>query len=353
MSYEEFVDFICNGIYESNILLEIVKTNIYQNYLEQEKKEQKRNDLQCVDIDLRLDSSNNIIEDLNTVSMEIMSLEMENISQKNSKNTKNLEYVVERYLETVIENIEDIDLEDKCIKVCFILMNLQMRNYQVLTHNMIKFYLHTRIKELNLQDVCKNVLVSSGKSDCFGKYVYKDVFLNAGILRIFSEYFPNWMKKYCPECDMKAINLNVNLMSIRGFSYEIAHILISKEYFSIESLDWLQSCFTNKKNNYLYRGSQLRNRMGNEKYNEHHDNFIEEVMADMFSFFDANQQLLTNFKSCYNKKGIEIIISDYAKNIISFYTNEEGNMLSPTEKFDIFYKENWVKRRTHCYGWKP
>ena len=39
MTYQEFVDLIYNGIYEPEILIEIMKTDVYSRYLQQEREE--------------------------------------------------------------------------------------------------------------------------------------------------------------------------------------------------------------------------------------------------------------------------------------------------------------------------
>lgn len=226
MTYEEFVDLIYNGIYEPSILLELVKTDIYKRYLQQEKKEQKENNLQCLNIQMRLDSSINIEEGLNKIGTEIMSLEMWNILQNNSINNENLKYLIDNYLNTIIENINDIDLENKSIKICFSIINLQLKYHEALTNKMIEFYSHVRLKELNLKNACKNVIVTLGKSNRFGTYTAKDEVLGMGVLKIYSEYLPKKLREYNPKCSSKLINLNINLKSLRLLSHEFAHILI-------------------------------------------------------------------------------------------------------------------------------
>lgn len=64
------------------------------------------------------------------------------------------------------------------------------------------------------------------------------------------------------------------------------------------------------------------------------------MQADLFAIFDSNRQLLTNFKDCFPKRILENFVYSNACDIVSFYTDEEGNMLSPMEKFDAFYLEN-------------
>lgn len=344
MTYEEFVDLMNNGIYEPDILIEVVKTNIYKNYLEQEKKEQKRVDLQCCDIQMRLNLSSNIIEDLNTIGMEIMNLEMENISQNNSEKTENLEYVVENYLNTVIENIEDIELECKSIKICYALMSLQMKRHKVLTNKMIEFYLHTRVKELNLKTVCKNVIVTLGKSDEFGHYTLERDIQKGGTLKIYSEYLKTKFEKYKKEFTEDGTNDVINLYYLICLSHECLHSLKMKKFKplmeKLDVLQWFEEIVSNKELNYFYRNKMLSNSVGDEKYTSNHRIFIEETQADLFAIFDSNRQLLTNFKDSFPKNIVENFVSSNADDIVSFYTDENGNMLSPIEKFDAFYLEN-------------
>lgn len=112
---------------------------------------------------------------------------------------------------------------------------------------------------------------------------------------------------------------------------------------STEKLDntqYFETIYTNKEINYFLRNGTLLYKVGEEKYHKYHDTFIKEVQANLFSFFDTNNQILTNFKDCYPQYMLENNVMTFARRIVEFYTNEDGIMLSPMEKFDTFYLEN-------------
>lgn len=336
MPYEEFVDLIYNGIYEPSILLELVKTDIYKEYLQQEKKEQKMFAMQCFDIQAKLDTFSNV-EELDIIGKEIL-----NIINNATEITENIETMEYTYLQTLIGNIDFLELDSSAIKIGLELMKMQMKKCQVLTTTMIEFYLYYRVKELNLESVCKNIVVTLGKSNKFGHYSYNGDILKGGTIRIYYEYLINIYQKY-NYASKDEINSFINIKSIEFLSHELNHVLRMQYFENItKNLDELQIYgifLENKEVNYIIRNSSLLHKIG-EEYHKYHDTFIKEVWADMFSFFDSNKQMLTIFKDCYPEYIIENMVGLYAKRIIDFYTKEDGTMLSPMEKFDTFYLEN-------------
>ena len=184
MTYQEFVDLIYNGIYEPEILIEIMKTDVYSRYLQQEREEPKTYDIQCFDIQGKLDSFDSM-EELDSIGLETLNIIKEN---KKTENMELMEYV---YLNTLIENIDLLPLDSKSIKIGLNLMAIQMKRHQILTMKMIEFYLYYRIKELNLKSVCKNVIVTLGSSNHFGHYTVDGEIVKGGTLRIYYEYLIN------------------------------------------------------------------------------------------------------------------------------------------------------------------
>lgn len=338
MSYEELIDLIYNGIYDLDILIEVMNTNVYKQYLEQEKKEQKKSDLQCSDIKRRLVEFENDFESLNSIGKEILNLL--NTYEKNY----NMEMIEDSYLNTIINNIDDIDLESNIIKVGFSIMSLQIKSHKVITDAMIKFYLYVRIKELNLKGVCKNIIVTLGESDEFGHYTLDGDIQKGGTLKIYSEYLKKRFEELKKEFPEECINDVINLYYFLFLSHECAHALkMGKFKYVMDELDAI-ICFkeiaSNKELNYYYRNHILHSHIGEKQYVNNHRTFINEVQADLFAIFDSNRQLITNFKDCFPKNLIENFICTNTDEIVSFYTDQEGNMLSPMEIFDIFYKEN-------------
>lgn len=337
MPYPEFVDLIYNGIYEPEILIEIMKTDVYSRYLQQEREEPKTYDIQCFDIQGKLDSFDSM-EELDSIGLETLNIIKEN---KKTENMELMEYV---YLNTLIENIDLLPLDSKSIKIGLNLMTIQMKRHQILTMKMIEFYLYYRIKELNLKSVCKNVIVTLGSSNHFGHYTLEGEILGGGVLRIYYEYLINLFQKYNQSFCYEGINDVININFLEFISHELKHALQMFQFKRItEKLDntqYFETIYTNKEINYFLRNGTLLYKVGEEKYHKYHDTFIKEVQANLFSFFDTNNQILTNFKDCYPQYMLENNVMTFARRIVEFYTNEDGTMLSPMEKFDTFYLEN-------------
>ncbi len=265
------------------------------------------------------------------------------IKRANSK-TEDIETAEHVYLRTLIENIDFLDLKSDAIKYGLDLMTMQMQHHEVLTNEMVEFYLYYRIKELNLKDTCKNVFVSAEESNVFGYYTLEGNGLKGGTLKIYSKYLTNLFGKYTKKWTREGINDIINLNYIRMLSHELKHNLkmqkCGKKLENSDAIQFFNQIGTNKEINYYTRNSILQNRVGKEIYRNNHKTFIEEVEADLFAIFDANFQLLIDFEGAFPKYILENFVSGNAEDIVSFYTNEEGIMLSPMEKFDIFYKAN-------------
>lgn len=337
MPFEEFVDLIYNGIYEPAILLELIKTDIYKRYLQQEKKEQKMFAMQCFDIQAKLDTFSNV-EELDIIGKEVL-----NIINNATEITENIETMEYTYLQTLIGNIDFLELDSEAIKIGLELMKMQMKKCQLLTTTMVEFYLYYRVKELNLESVCKNIVVTLGKSNKFGHYSYNGDILKGGTLRIYYEYLINIYQRCNQTLKYKEINDVININFIEFLSHELNHALKMQYFENIyQKYDELQSYgifLKNREANYSIRNSALLHKIG-EDYHKYHDTFINEAQADLFSFFDSNKQMLTIFKDCYPKYIIENMVGLCAKRIVDFYTNDDGTMLSPMEKFDAFYLEH-------------
>ena len=343
MTYEEFVDLICNGIYEPTILIELTKTNIYLKYLQIEKNEQKRSDLQCLDIQLKLNRTNNT--DLDKAGLELIKL-----LQNNTKRTEQLDATLDFYLSTVIENIDSLSLESNSIKISFAIMRIQMKQHKILTMKMKEFYLHARLKELNLKDTCKNVIVTldigEEDSEIFGYFTIDGDIVKGGTLKIYYEYLIKLFTKANKNLNIsnnKLIDvININFLNI--LSHELGHVVFKQNFLKIiansEGIEWLAKTNTNKLCNYHLRNELLKDKIGIQGYRLHHNIFIDEVQADIFSFFDSNIQFTTIFKDCYPQYIIENLVSAFAKRFVFFYKLEDCLIQSPMEKFDEFYKEN-------------
>lgn len=180
----------------------------------------------------------------------------------------------------------------------------------------------------------------------FGHYTMDGDILKGGTLRINYEYLINIFSRVNKTIGISDKQLNdvININFLEMLSHELGHAMDMQNFFKItenlDAVDWLMTTYTNKQCNYNLRSTELQDKMGTKEYRKHHNIFITEVQADLFAFFDSNKQLITNFNNCYPKYIVENSLSAYAKRIVSFYTSEEGAMLSPMEKFDKIYQEN-------------
>lgn len=74
MSYEEFVDFLLNSVYEEKIMLSLTENSIFKKYLEEEKTKELGIILQIIELEKRLLLLNNNVKDLENVGTGIVSL---------------------------------------------------------------------------------------------------------------------------------------------------------------------------------------------------------------------------------------------------------------------------------------
>lgn len=171
--------------------------------------------------------------------------------------------IEKNYLDAIIENIDSIDLESDSIKVGFAIMNLQMKRHKVITDKMLEFYLHVRIKELGLKNICKNIIVTLGESTEFGHYTLEGDIQKGGTLKIYSKYLKTKFEKFKKESTEEVVNDVINLNYFIGLSHECAHALEMKKFKPLmEELDaiaWFKEITSNKELNYYYRNGILHN----------------------------------------------------------------------------------------------
>lgn len=348
MSYERFVELLFNGIYEPAIAEELAKTNTFKLHLQKEKEEGRENNLQCFDIERRLFNLVNIVEDLNTIGQEIIFLKLQNRIGNYPNKTENIRLLENTFLNKIIENMSNMSLNSKSIIIGFYLVKMYLQNQEVLTPRMIEFYLKYRVKELHLENICENIIVTLGEEELPAFYTLEGYVYKNGTLKIYYEYVMKFLAKYKEKTIEKEWNAMVNINFLLLFSHELKHVLQMNEYKEItqnkENLEWVNIVLTNSIMNYYARETWLKEKIGSEGYKKNHHLCIKEVQADIFSFFDVNKQLVTQLKNCYPEHIIINMVSTFAKRIVEFYTSEEGIMISPMEKFDAFYLENIGKQ---------
>ena len=92
---------------------------------------------------------------------------------------------------------------------------------------------------------------------------------------------------------------------------------------------------------YWYKDHLLHLLLGDKKYYQLHENFIEENRADLFSIFDSSIQINKYFKDSFSKKQLQNLCKKDAGDIIKLYTkhneSSESTIITPMQKFDEFF----------------
>ncbi len=253
--------------------------------------------------------------------------------------------LIQRYLDEIIKNMDSFPMSCVSIESAFEILRIQMKNHEVLTPKMVEFYLLFRTKELNLRNICKDVIVTFGGNYSLGRYTLLGDIGKNGTLKINYEDLMSSFEKYRGKIPEKELNDTINILMLPMLSHELHHAIDMKEYLEItknkENEEFINIVTTNKVVNREIRNHHLRGIVGEEDYdNRYHDRFIDETRADIFSYFDTNNQLLTRFKNCYEFNDIVGRVSFFARLLVKKYTNEEGTFISPMEQFNAYYNEN-------------
>lgn len=341
-TYEEFVEFLYNGIYAEKIILSLIESNIYKKHLEEEKTKELGISIQIISLEKELFLVENNVKQLDTIGTEIIKLINKSKKQEEKEEMYSL---IQRYLDEIIKNMDSFPMSCASIERAFEILRIQMKNHEVLTPKMVEFYLLFRTKELNLRSICKDVIVTLGGDFGLAKYSLAGGVCKNGTLKINYEDLMSSFEKYRGKIPEKALNDTINILMLPMLSHELHHAIDMKEYLEIkknkENEEFINIITTNKVVNREIRNHHLREIVGEEDYdNRYHDRFIDETRADIFSYFDTNNQLLTRFKNCYEFNDIAGRLSFFARLLVKKYTNEEGKFISPMEQFNAYYNEN-------------
>lgn len=338
-TYEEFVEFLLNGVYNEKTMLTLAESKIYKNYLEEEKTKELGTILQINELEKRLLLLNNNVKELENVGTEIIKL----IDGANGK--EELSSLINFFLDKMIENMDSIPNESECLKSVFEILRTQMKSHKLMTPKMIEFYCCYYIKKENVEDFCQHVIVTlgKGKNTAFYTLTGYNNWKN-GTLKIYYENMIEEYKNFKQKISDDIINDLVNLNMIHILTHEAKHIMDRKEdafltnNISIEN--FYDLVFKNKLINTHTKELFLREKMGEEGYNANHNTFLSEAKADIFSYFETNKELQTRFNDCFDKRIKASILLFYAQSIVNYYTDEEGRFISPSEKLNKFFIEN-------------
>lgn len=335
LSFEELISLLYNAELDGTCLVEITKMDVFSKYLKYEIENKEGTKLQSFQLLSQLYINNGDFEKLDLIGKKIINLLQGSINYSND-----LEYLIEYYLNEIIENNEDISLESNINSVGIALMNYSFKNHQLLSNKLITFYILYRLKDLKVQDLCKRVVISNEKSSIFGYYQASD-----DVLKIYSSYLSGRFEPILKEnnyTDRNAIHDFLNLYLLKFISHELGHVVIHKEVDAFQknftSYDQLQS---NIAVYYWYKNGSLRLLLGDEKYQKFHDRFIEENRCDIFSIFDSSIQIDKYFKNSFSTRMLQGLCSNNADEILRFYKDKNGNneivIKTPMQKFDEFF----------------
>lgn len=347
LSFEELISLLYNAELDGTCLVEITKMDVFSKYLKYEIENKEGTKLQSFQLLSQLYINNGDFEKLDLIGKKIINLLQGSINYSND-----LEYLIEYYLNEIIENNEDISLESNINSVGIALMNYSFKNHQLLSNKLITFYILYRLKDLKVQDLCKRVVISNEKSSIFGYYQASD-----DVLKIYSSYLSGRFEPILKEnnyTDRNAIHDFLNLYLLKFISHELGHVVIHKEVDAFQknftSYDQLQS---NIAVYYWYKNGSLRLLLGDEKYQKFHDRFIEENRCDIFSIFDSSIQIDKYFKNSFSTRMLQGLCSNNADEILRFYKDKNGNneivIKTPMQKFDEFFSSFCPKQEKEIH----
>lgn len=335
LSFEELISLLYDAELDGPCLVEITKMDVFSKYLKYEKENKVGTKLQSFQLLSLLYLNKGDIEKLDLIGKKII-----NLLQSSINYSSDLEYLIEYYLNEIIENNEEISLESNINSVGIALMNYSFKNHQLLSNKLIEFYILYRLKDLKVQDLCKRVVISDEKSSIFGYYQASN-----DILKIYSSYLSERFEPILKENnfnDRDAINDFLNLNLLKSISHELGHVVIYREVDAFQkkltTYDQLQS---NIAFYYWYKNGSLRLFLGDEKYQKFHDRFIEENRCDIFSIFDSSIQIDKYFKNSFSTRMLQGLCLNNADEILRFYTDKNENneivIKTPMQKFDEFF----------------
>ena len=347
LSFEELISLLYNAELDGTCLVEITKMDVFSKYLKYEIENKEGTKLQSFQLLSQLYINNGDFEKLDLIGKKIINLLQGSINYSND-----LEYLIEYYLNEIIENNEDISLESNINSVGIALMNYSFKNHQLLSNKLITFHILYRLKDLKVQDLCKRVVISNEKSSIFGYYQASD-----DVLKIYSSYLSGRFEPILKEnnyTDRNAIHDFLNLYLLKFISHELGHVVIHKEVDAFQknftSYDQLQS---NIAVYYWYKNGSLRLLLGDEKYQKFHDRFIEENRCDIFSIFDSSIQIDKYFKNSFSTRMLQGLCSNNADEILRFYKDKNGNneivIKTPMQKFDEFFSSFLPKQEKEIH----
>lgn len=256
--------------------------------------------------------------------------------------SQDISLLITTYFSTVVEQIEDLEIGHPLCQYGIAIMKACFKRNRLMEPAMIEFYLWYRVKESNFS-VCKKIdLITSPHPDHFGNFQ-----TSTGTMQIYYRYleerFRPALEKF-PITDEKKRNEFLNQAFLQMLSHELGHVNDAEKIEQLTKQKDILELLADQEDhffNYWYRSGLVRLVVGETYYNECHENFLNEIRADLFSYLDFSIQVNGLFKDAFSEESLYRRFRWYADNIVSLYTmsTEEGlKGTSPMQKFDLFFE---------------
>lgn len=335
MNYSEFVSLLYDALIfsENDCLLCLKELPVFSKHLNAEKSEKKGFMLTRFLLETELFETQNDHDKLLKFGIQLY--------KKLNDDSYNDDYesIIDKYLECIINNQV---FSPSLLSISMSLIDYHMSKDRILSSSMLKFYILNRVRELGLSSTLENIFISDERSGSVFGFFNEDekkIQINRDY---YEERYSDIFSKIKIDNHSKSLFLNSYLL--QGISHELGHALKHKKMHELTSLelenidDLLSSSL---EFNYFFRNGLLHV-VGEEGfYTKNHDEFIEEIQADIFSYLDV-ANVLKKFPKTFSDDYLAKFSSTSASLIVSFYTvntEETRKVVPPLKKFERFLEK--------------
>lgn len=344
LNYQDLVKFLYEGSYEPECVKAIINSDNFNKHLNNEIESDREYNLQCVMLLYKINEYDEKKYDIDY--LEHIGEELVKIVIKEKEYSEGTRMVIRNYLKIISENIRTLSKDDKIVVHSLDTIRETIKKEALLTPEMLEFYTLYRTKELGLEEYLKEVVTTYEESDDTFAFYYPAGKLMKiyykHVVDLYHNAYNKMKKDDIHEQLIKKNSLNsiLNIEFLRAISHELNHVITSKRMHLIEKTRKIDD---NSFYNQIVLNLILKNNAKADKlYHNKHGGFIEENIADIFSYLDF--AILANrlFKDCFPKEKLRNTNAINAGHITDFYTEKKDNqiaMVSPMEKFIQFYND--------------
>lgn len=326
---------IYDSALSSECLVEIARMDNFKKNLKLEKEERKSTKYQSFDFITQIFLNKDNHKELIKIGLKILDLVKDQLNYSDD-----IAFLINFYFSKILK----ITLNEDICVIGIQLMNYFIKNHIPFSNEIIEFYILFHIRDLNLNDYLKKLIVSNENTNYFGSYQE-----STGTLKISNNYIKksmDFMIHKQNNFEKETMNDSFNWLTLYMISHELSHILRLKEFKEWKESLAKENLKDNKSLYYWYKDSNLHLFLGHEKYHQMHDLFIEEVRADIFAILDSSIQIEKYFKASFPEPLLKKICASNAQQIINFYfSKNDKKFTTPIQKFDIFYNSYFPKEQ--------